>query len=171
MPPLPARLPRHRSFHSDDYHSARNDGTSRTIRDRRSQAARDRRFRPCRKGSAFLPVGPWANLARPVNSARRAQLDTQELPQPLSHHTLAHNFRHTPGWGSHLSNQTLRPSVAPSPARFATPHWPLPAILFTIRTFAKHARNLFGMRSFKTQDLKSFRMCSSEKTPEGCPSS
>jgi hypothetical protein len=33
----------------------------------------------------------------------------------------------------------------------------------SIRTFEKHARNPFGMRSFKTQDLKPFRMCSSRK--------
>src|SRR5277367_2466938 len=34
----------------------------------------------------------------------------------------------------------------------------------SIRTFEKRARNPFGMRSFKTQDLKLFRMCSFRKT-------
>ena len=132
---------------------ARNDGTPERSA-RRSRAARDRRFRPCRKGSAFLQFAPRANPFRPFSSTLRAPLRTHESPQPLSHHALAHNFRHTPGWGSHLSNQRRRPSVALPPARLATLHSPLPAILFTICTFAKHAPNLFGMRSFKTQNLK-----------------
>lgn len=38
---------------------------------------------------------------------------------------------------------------------------------FTMRTSEKHARNSFRMRSFKTKDLKLFRMNSSEKTPGG----
>ena len=38
---------------------------------------------------------------------------------------------------------------------------------FTIRTSEKRASNPCRMRSFKTQDLKPFRMCSSEKTGVG----
>jgi hypothetical protein len=41
-----------------------------------------------------------------------------------------------------------------------TPHIPNP---FTIRTSAKSTCNPCRIRSFKTLDLKSFRMCSSEK--------
>jgi hypothetical protein len=39
-----------------------------------------------------------------------------------------------------------------------------------IRTYGKQPPNPFGMRSFKTQDLKPFRMCSYEKAGEGDPS-
>jgi hypothetical protein len=45
-----------------------------------------------------------------------------------------------------------------------TPHIPNS---FTIRTSAKRACNPCRMRSFKTLDLKSFRMCSSEKKGRG----
>jgi len=38
---------------------------------------------------------------------------------------------------------------------------------FTIRTSPKRACNPCGLRSFKTQDLKPFRMCSSEKNGRG----
>ena len=38
---------------------------------------------------------------------------------------------------------------------------------FTIRTSAKHTHNPCRMRSFKTQDLKPFRMCSSKKNGVG----
>jgi hypothetical protein len=53
---------------------------------------------------------------------------------------------------------------------FATHCSLLSAISFTIRTSAKPARNPCRMRSFKTQDLKPFRMCSSEKKGRGTPS-
>ncbi len=46
---------------------------------------------------------------------------------------------------------------------------PLRTIPFRMRSSPKHSRNPFGMRSFKTQDLKSFRMCSSEKPGVGAP--
>jgi hypothetical protein len=95
LPPLPA-LPPYQS-------SLRASGSFPMRSDRTSQAAPDRRFRPYRKGSALLPIGPRANSARPLNSARRAQLDTPESPQPLSLHALAHSFRHTWGWGSVLT--------------------------------------------------------------------
>jgi hypothetical protein len=36
-----------------------------------------------------------------------------------------------------------------------------------MRTYAKYTPNPFRMRSFKTQDLKPFRMCSSKKTGVG----
>ena len=39
-----------------------------------------------------------------------------------------------------------------------------------IRTSAKHTPNPFEMRSFKTQDLKPFGMCSSKKNKGGGPS-
>jgi hypothetical protein len=45
----------------------------------------------------------------------------------------------------------------------------LSVISFTIRTSAKPARNPCRMRSFKIQDLKPFRMCSSEKKGQGTP--
>ena len=60
----------------------------------------------------------------------------------------------------HGTRATLPPS---------THHSPPATIPFTMRTFAKHASNPCRMRSFKTQDLKSFRMCSSEKTRGGVP--
>ena len=42
---------------------------------------------------------------------------------------------------------------------------------FRIRISAKHARNPCRMRSFKTQDLKSFRMCTHKKRGVGVPPS
>jgi hypothetical protein len=44
---------------------------------------------------------------------------------------------------------------------------PSPGNSFTIRTSAKPACNPCRMRSFKTQDLKPFRMCSSKKNRGG----
>ena len=45
---------------------------------------------------------------------------------------------------------------------FATKH-------FRIRTYEKSARNPFGIRTSKTQDLKPFRMNTYKKTGEGVP--
>jgi hypothetical protein len=187
------------------------------------------------EGSAFTPVGPRANPPRPVNSARCAQPDTPESPQPLFHHALAHSFRHTPGL--HPSSQNFPAFSASSPVPLSTRQSPLATTLlisysyalfcteqiailnafntfhtlhtkhpggglyspnqkfqvfaapppdsyttfqsrvtnhqsqvtkpFTIRTSPKLDSNLCRMRSFKTQDLKLFRMCSSEKNGGG----
>lgn len=38
---------------------------------------------------------------------------------------------------------------------------------FRMRTFEKHAFNFFGIRTFKTEDLKPFRMNTFEKIPRG----
>jgi hypothetical protein len=43
----------------------------------------------------------------------------------------------------------------------------LSPIPFRIRTYEKHTPNPFGIRSFKTKDLKLFRMCSYKKTGQG----
>ncbi len=45
----------------------------------------------------------------------------------------------------------------------------MPANSRRIRTYEKYACNSFGMRTFKTEDLKLFRMNSSEKTAGGIP--
>ncbi len=50
-----------------------------------------------------------------------------------------------------------------------THHSPLITIPFRIRTSPKSAPNPFRMRSFKTKNLKLFRMNSSEKIPGGPP--
>ena len=64
-------------------------------------------------------------------------------------------------------NTALPPAREKSALISAANHPPLSTIPFTIRTFAKSARNSCGMRSFKTRDLKSFGMCSYEKTGGG----
>ncbi len=126
MPPLSVRTPPHRPPHVKSCHPERSD--------RRSRAARDRRFRPRRRGSwlarpALAPCPllrtdfrisnfafrcPLATLAPAISPATRCLLlaphflNTQDLPQTLSHHALAHNFRDTPGWG-------VSPTRSPSP--------------------------------------------------------
>jgi hypothetical protein len=49
----------------------------------------------------------------------------------------------------------------------STTHHSLPTISLRIRTYEKRARNPFGIRTSKTQDLKSFRIRTYEKTPGG----
>jgi hypothetical protein len=126
------------SLHASGCPAMRRDRTSHAARGRTARATLDRTFRPCRKGSAFLPVGPCANPSRPPNSARRAQLDTLESSQPLSLHALAHSFRHTWGWGSVL----------------ATNHSPLATILLFSYSYAlfyiEQSRNSFALNKFRT---------------------
>jgi hypothetical protein len=49
----------------------------------------------------------------------------------------------------------------------ATAHSSFSANSHKIRTYAKRARNLFTIRTSKTQHLKPFRICTYEKTPGG----
>jgi len=48
-----------------------------------------------------------------------------------------------------------------------TRHSLLSTISFTIRTYQKRASNPFGIRTSKTRDLNSFRICTYKKTPRG----
>src|SRR5579859_3270804 len=50
-------------------------------------------------------------------------------------------------------------------------HSPLATIFFRIRTYEKRVRNPFEIRTSKTQDLKLFRMNTSQKTGWGPPPS
>ena len=94
----------------------------------------------------------------PVTLARRVN------PNPF----VCHSCRKHPGWGAvafFKPNPPRTPDSAPNP--LAAHHSPLATIPFTMRTFAKPASNPCRMRSFKTQHLKSSRMCTSEKPPPG----
>ena len=61
--------------------------------------------------------------------------------------------------------KSTRPTALTDP--FGTRRRPTATNSFEIRTCAKRARNVCGIRTFKTQDLNSFRMRSCEKTREG----
>ncbi len=157
MPPLPVCTPPHRPPHVKTCHPERSD--------RRSRAARDPRFRPCRKGSAFPSAGlpprtdfrisnfafrsPLATLAPGISPATHYPLlathflNTQDLPQTLSRHTLAHNFRDTPGWGVSLATGPLSLATVPffsySYALFCIPQISIPHPFNAFRTLcAKH---------------------------------
>src|SRR5580658_7014280 len=62
-------------------------------------------------------------------------------PNPL----VCHSYKKHPGWGTH-------------PRAFSPIFRTADAIPFRIRTYEKHTRNPFGIRTSKTQHLKSFRM-------------
>ena len=85
---------------------------------------------------------------------------------------LLHNCLHTPGVGSVLST-TLSFSLSHAEVSF-TPRWFHPILeqalttnRFRIRTYAKHTRIPFGIRTSKTQDLKSFRIRTYKKNRGG----
>jgi excinuclease ABC subunit C len=62
----------------------------------------------------------------------------------------------------------LKSIRSPTPTDLSdTHHYPPATIPFRVRTSAKRARNSCRIRSFKTQDLKPFRICSYKKTGEG----
>jgi hypothetical protein len=64
----------------------------------------------------------------------------------------------------------LKSIRSPTPTDLSdTHHYPPATIPFRVRTSAKRARNSCRIRSFKTQDLKLFRMNSCRKTGEGAP--
>ena len=106
------------------------------------------------EGSAFLPVGPGANPVRSLSSTRRALLDTQEPSQPLSHHALAHTFRHISPSGANPSTQRLRLSAALTPTRLATSHSPLVSVLLFSYSYAL----LFAAQSAIPNPFNTFRI-------------
>jgi hypothetical protein len=74
---------------------------------------------------------------------------------------VCHSYEKHPGWGYIHQAQIFF-------FRNLTTHYSLLSTdSFTIRTSAKRASNPCRMRSFKTQDLKPFRMRSYEKTGRG----
>jgi len=74
---------------------------------------------------------------------------------------VCHSYEKHPGWGYIHQAQIFF-------FRNLTTHYSLLSTnSFTIRTSPKRACNPCRMRSFKTQDLKPFRMCSYEKTGRG----
>jgi hypothetical protein len=147
----------------------------------------DRRFRPCRKGSAFSR--PLLTTTKPLFAHSLHYFST--APHPRTHSNtrnsnplrrLLHNSRHTPGEGADLgtgpsfnSNQDGVSLVIRWLA--STLERPIPTIErqviitipCTISTYAKHARNPFRIRTSKTQDLKSFRIRTYEKRGRGVP--
>jgi hypothetical protein len=139
LPPLPAC--------PSPYHPPQTKACHPEGSDRRTRAARVRRFRPCRKGSAFHPVGPRANPAHSMSSTLCASVPTQETPQLLSHHALAHNFLYTPGWGSHPSSQELLGFFALSKTHRATSRSPLVTISFRL-IFLAHTCPLTLIESY-----------------------
>src|SRR6185437_6057648 len=83
------------------------------------------------------------------------------LTRHLHHNPfVCHSYKKHPGGG-----YTLAPAI--SFRNLTTRHSPLATKSFIIRTSAKPARNPFGIRTSKTQNLKLFRMNTSEKTPRG----
>ncbi len=78
---------------------------------------------------------------------------------------VCHSYRKHPGWGSHRSSQIF------FFRNLTTRLSPLSAMSFVIRTYGKSASNSCRIRTSKTQDLKPFRMNTSEKTPGGVPPS
>ena len=104
-----------------------------------------------------------------------ATLTRRVKPNPF----VCHSYKKHPGWGSHSSNQN--PAFLPAPnhkspvtARVLS----LPPVTsyqsrmtksFIIRTYAKHTRNPFRIRTSKTLDLKSFRIRTYEKKGGGIP--
>jgi hypothetical protein len=133
------------------------------------------------EGSAFFhpfltEANPHISQSLPSFStpaALRAHSNTRN-PNPLM--PLLHDPLDTPGGGSVLS---AAPSFTSSHAEvsFAS-RWFHPIIKhalttnrFRIRTYTKRTRIPFGIRSCKTQDLKSFRIRTYKKTEEGAPGS
>jgi len=78
---------------------------------------------------------------------------------------VCHSYKKHPGWGSHRSSQIF------FFRNLTTRLSPLSAMSFVIRTYGKSASNSCRIRTSKTQDLKPFRMNTSEKTPRGVPPS
>jgi hypothetical protein len=115
---------------------------------------------------------PPANQSASPPATPRALLDTQESPQPLSHQTIAHTFRDSPGWGAvlaarHSSQATPSPlGLAYSASRrslflplsspLLTPHGPSasPRVTRSMSHASPRLSTLHG---------KPFRMCSSVK--------
>jgi len=88
----------------------------------------------------------------------------------LTHHVhhnpiVCHSYKKHPG--SHLSSQRSLRSGFSRPNLLPTRHSQLATISSIIRTYIKSAHKLFRMNTSKTQDLKPFRMNTSEKTPGG----
>jgi hypothetical protein len=74
---------------------------------------------------------------------------------------VCHSYKKHPGWGSHRSSQIF------FFRNLTTRLSPLSAMSFVIRTYGKSASNSCRIRTSKTQDLKPFRMNTSEKPPPG----
>jgi hypothetical protein len=145
--------------------------------DRAEIPAPSARFRPCRKESGFFQAPDTAASLRISHSITsfstaaplRAHSNARN-PNPLMR--LLHDSLDTPGGGSSPTNW---PPFAPSRDSFSfgssyiarSSDQPPTSNPFRIRTYTKRTRIPFGIRTSKTQDLKSFRMCTSKKTGEG----
>ncbi len=79
--------------------------------------------------------------------------------------SVCHSYKKHPG--SHLSSQRSFRSGFSRPNFLPTHYSPVSTISFTIRTYEKPTCKPLGIRTSKTQDLKPFRMNTSEKTPRG----
>ena len=115
---------------------------------------------------------PHAHQSVSPPATPRALLDTQESPQPLSHQTIAHTFRDTPGWGSVLAarhSSQATPSLR-GLAYSASRHYrflPLSSPSTTAHRASAAPRGTcstsFASPSLSTLHGKPFRMCSSVK--------
>ena len=109
----------------------------------------------------------FAALAdRPLRTTKHATLSllAATLTSRVKHNPfVCHSYRKHPGWGHTLQSKFF------SFCHPTTRHSLFSAISFTIRTYGKHVRNPFGIRTSKTQDLKPFRIRTYEKTGEGVP--
>jgi len=117
-----------------------------------------------------IPTFKPSNLqTSPSVTPLRAILDAASSISPV----FAALTKNTRGGGYPSSSANSVPSVLKltrhqSPTDPVDPRrGPTDTIPLIIRSSAKRARNSCRMRSFKTQDLKPFRICSCEKTGEG----
>ncbi len=94
--------------------------------------------------------------SRPHPQLPSASIQYPSLPASCARH-LPRSARHSPTCDL--------ASLLPPVTRHASPI----TKSFRIRTSEKHASNPFGIRTYKTQDLKPFRMNTSKKTGEGTP--
>jgi hypothetical protein len=142
--------------------------TSPTIRSRGPRPSHSNRCHPERsEGSAFLfsPIRALSVfLGRPLFSYSYALFCRNENDNLFLFRRLHTLFSKHPGEG-----YPLQPAIF-SLRNLTTRYSLLPTISFTIRTYAKRARNSRRIRTSKTQHLKPFRMNTYKKTGRGAPS-
>jgi hypothetical protein len=123
---------------------------------------------------------PWLSLDSRFTShdSRSPSAYAQQQPQPQSPHVFTSRFSGYPGVGGLPPSSAISvhgvcsdPVGALRSTRsftslgpFSTRYRPLTSKSRRIRTCEKHIPNPFGIRSFKTKNLKLFRMCSYKKT-------
>ncbi len=120
---------------------------------------------------SFFPSRRSSRTALPL-SCEKSQKLTPLFSQSSALLKKEHfaNFFGISGFRTLLQNTGGVPASFFSFLPLLTTHNSLFTNSFRIRTSEKYDRNPFGMRTFKTQDLKPFRFCSCEKTPSGVPS-